>query len=87
MASLNSFVPKVIDWLAAEDDGKDQGDAPSYHHNAGHNRDYCELSNRKDAMVEEQKRKLRCGNRSCEDDLGRPISLHQYSVVSLDLRL
>lgn len=76
MTTLDSLIPKVADWLATKDDGKDQGDAPSYHHNTGNDRNDCELSDRKDAMVEEEKRKLCHGNSSSKGDLRRPISLY-----------
>ena len=74
MTALDGLVPKVADRLATKDDGKDQGDAPSYHHNTGNDRNDCEFSDRKNAMVEEEKRKLCRGNSSSKGDLRRPIS-------------
>ena len=76
MTALDSLVPKVADRLATKDDGKDQGDAPPYHHNTGNDRNDCEFSDRKDAMVEKEKRKLCHRNSSSKGDLRRPISLY-----------
>ena len=75
MTALDCLVPKVADWFTTKYDSKYQGDAPSYHHDAGNDRDDCESSDREDAMVEEKKRQLCEGDCSGKGNLRRPIGL------------
>ena len=35
MTSLDTLVPEIANWATAEDDSKDQGNAPTYHDDTG----------------------------------------------------
>ena len=75
MTSLDALVPEITNWATAEDDSKDQGNAPTYHDDTGDDWDDRECSDWEDPMVEEKQRKFCCRDGTSKGDLGCPIGL------------